>query len=63
MFNVRNKAFFYENMKRGDILLIVIRGDPQHIDFSEIEKDVKEIACTISAINVALSKEHLSCSG
>ena len=63
MFNVRNKAFFYENMKRGDILLIVIRGDPQDIDFSEIEKDVKEIAFTINAINVALSKEHLSCSG
>ena len=50
-------------MKRGDILLIVIRGDPQYIDFSEIEKDVKEIACTINAINVTLSKEHFSCSG
>ena len=63
MFNVRNKAFFYENMKRGDILLIVIRGDPQDIDFSEIEKDVNEIIYIINGINASLSYERSSRSG
>ena len=63
MFNVRNKAFFYENMKRGDILLIVIRGDPQDIDYSEIEKDVNEIIYTINGINASLLHERFLRSG